>query len=85
MNSPLIPLSSLPVGECATVAALFTEGSMRRRFLDLGLIAGTTVTCIGESPLGDPRAYAVYDTVIAIRSADCQSILVCPKAKEALL
>ncbi len=68
-------LSSLPCGEWGRVAFLLTEGSMRRRFLDVGLVPGTEVACLGASPLGDPRAYLIRGKVIAIRSSDAASVV----------
>lgn len=53
---------------------------MRRRFLDIGLVEGTEVVCLGASPLGDPRAYAVRGAVIAIRAADAATVLVAADA-----
>ena len=69
-------LSELCVGETATVAALCTSDSMRRRFLDIGLIEGTQVSCVGKSPFGDPRAYLIRGKVIAFRSRDAESIII---------
>ena len=46
---------------------------MHRRLLDIGLVEGTLVECLGESPPGDPRAYLIRG---AIRSRDCRDILV---------
>ncbi len=69
-------LSELAVGECGSVSALLTEGSMRRRFLDIGLASGTRVVCIGKSPLGDPCAYLVRGCKIAIRKRDADGIII---------
>lgn len=77
--SQCIPLSDIAVGENATVATLTTEGSMRRRLLDIGLTANTPVECLGRSPSGDPSAYLIRGAVIAIRSTDSQTILVSAK------
>lgn len=49
---------------------------MRRRLLDLGLIAHTEVMCLGRSPLGDPSAYLIRGAVIAIRTKDSQNIII---------
>ena len=46
------------------------DSSMKKRLMDIGLIPGTAVECVGESPLGDPRAYLIRDAVIAIRRTD---------------
>ena len=68
-------LNELKVGESATVYELITKGTMRRRFLDIGLVESTKVTCIGRSPGGDPSAYLIRDAVIAIRKEDGQTIV----------
>lgn len=41
---------------------------------DLGLIDGTPVWCVGRSPLGDPSAYMIRQTVIALRREDARQI-----------
>lgn len=71
-------LSDIRPGEKATVSAQRTEGSMRRRLLDIGLIENTDVECLGRSPAGDPSAYLIRGAVIAIRAADCRGILIAP-------
>lgn len=43
-----ITLAELAPGQKGTVRALRTAGSMRRRLLDLGLIEGTQVECVGR-------------------------------------
>lgn len=68
-------LSELSVGTRGRVAGLLTEGSMRRRFLDIGLTPGTEVVCVGISPLGDPMAFLVRGAEIAIRRADAREII----------
>lgn len=40
------------------------------RLRDLGLTAGSAVTCTMQSPLGDPCAYLVRGAVIALRRCD---------------
>lgn len=67
-------LSSLRPGQCAAVQALSASGPMRRRLQDIGLIQGTTVECLGASPLGDPAAYLVRGAVIALRGQDAASV-----------
>lgn len=71
-----ISLKDIEPGEHARVIELKNTGCMRRRFLDIGLICGTDVECIGRSPCGDPSAYMIRGAVIAIRSDDSEKILV---------
>lgn len=67
-------LCDLAPGQWGVVAALGTEGGMRRRLLDLGLVEGTEVRCVGRSPAGDPSAYLIRGAVIAIRAVDAVSV-----------
>ena len=67
-------LSSLQCGQSAVVRAIETQGAMRRRLQDIGLISGTRVECVGVSPLGDPAAYLIRGAVIALRQADAARI-----------
>ena len=76
MNHRLETLDALQPGEQAVVAHLETDGDMRRRFLDLGLVENTPVECIGQSPGGDPAAYLIRGAVIAIRRHSCRGILI---------
>lgn len=69
-------LSELAVGEGGSVAALSATGAMRRRLLDLGLVPGAAVTCVGKSPAGDPAAYLISGAVIAIRKRDAADVAV---------
>ncbi len=69
-----LTLNCLSPRESGIVTRLLTVGAMRRRFLDVGLIEGTRVECIGRSPMGDPSAYLIRGAVIAIRAVDCKGI-----------
>lgn len=73
-------LASLPIGQEATVRQFTDElqGFTRRRLLDLGLTPGATVTASMRSLLGDPVAYRVRGTLIALRREQAQQILVEP-------
>ena len=69
-------LSDIKPGEIAVVKSLRVHGSMRRRLLDIGLVGGTEVECVGVSPMGDPAAYLIRGAVIAIRSVDSRNVIV---------
>lgn len=69
-------LADLLPGERAAVLKLNLTGRLRRRLMDIGLIEGTEVECVGISPLGDPSAYLIRETVVAIRHSDGQGILI---------
>lgn len=69
-------LSELPPGKGARVTALENEGAVRRRLFDMGLVPGTRLRCVGTAPAGDPRAYRVRGTVLALRVCDSACITV---------
>jgi ferrous iron transport protein A len=73
-----ISLAQISVGSACRVAGLNLNGVMRRRILDLGVIPGTTVECIRRGPSGDPTAYTVRGTTIALRKEDAGLIHVYP-------
>ncbi len=67
-------LHDLPVGQSAVVTQLHAQQSLRQRLIDLGFIEGSEIACLFSSPLGDPRAYRVHGSVIALRGRDAQSV-----------
>ena len=70
-------LSRLGVGEECTVTGFDTTAEdKRQRLMDLGLIKGARVTCIGKSPFGNPKAYLIRGAIIAIRNFDAGAVRV---------
>lgn len=70
-------LNLINVGETVKIDRLLNGGTMRRRLQDMGLIEGTSVECLQKSPSGDPTAYLIRGTVIALRSEDASQIQIC--------
>ncbi|TMU85187.1 ferrous iron transport protein A [Bacillus sp. BHET2] len=67
-------LSECKPGERVLITSLSLEGTMRRRLLDLGFVRGSEVYVIQKSPLGDPMAFRVSDTTIALRKEESSKI-----------
>lgn len=57
---------------------LSNKGSDRRRLMDLGFTPGVKVTRLQTSPLGDPIAFEVRGSVIALRRDQCDQVEVKP-------
>lgn len=76
MKEKYIPLCSLKLGEKAKVKIMNIDGLMRRRLLDLGLIYDTIIESLHKSPFGDPIAYFIRGSVIALRKDITSLILV---------
>ncbi len=71
-------LTSLKRGETALVGALDLglQGFTRRRLLDLGLTPGVRITAELPSMLGDPVAYRVRGTLIALRRDQAEHVMI---------
>jgi ferrous iron transport protein A len=67
-------LNALKPGQQAIVRALTSQGLERRRLMDLGLLPGTLVAVELISPLGDPTAYLVRGTLVALRQEQAARI-----------
>ena len=77
-----IPLREFLPGDRGEIAGLLPECSIRRRLMDLGFSEGAPIKCLFQSMFGDPTAYEICGTVIALRSLDSASVLVRPSGRE---
>jgi len=67
-------LSSLKVGESATVKEIGTTKSLKDRLNYMGLTVGVKVTVVRFSPFNDPIEIKLRDFLMAIRMADADKI-----------
>lgn len=67
-------LYELPLNTIGIINDLNCNGNVRRRLLDLGLVKGTKITPVFKSPSGDPTAYEIRKTLIALRKEDSKLI-----------
>lgn len=72
-----ITLDQLSIGDTMIVKKINNKGTIRRRFLDMGLIPGTKVRCIMKSPGGELVAYMIKGALIAIRIDDSKGVVLC--------
>ncbi|MDM5197639.1 ferrous iron transport protein A [Fictibacillus enclensis] len=61
-------------GDFIQITSMDIEGVMRRRLLDLGFVTGAVVEVVRKSPLGDPIAFRVSQTTIALRREESSKI-----------
>lgn len=69
-----ISLADGKKGDRIRISKLHIEGVMRRRLLDLGFVPGRIVEVLRKSPLGDPIAFRVSQTSIALRKEESGQI-----------
>jgi DtxR family Mn-dependent transcriptional regulator len=69
-------LADLEIGEEGIVKGISSEckGIKRKRMLDLGIIPGTIVKVELRSPTGDPTAYLIKNSLIALRKSQAKMI-----------
>lgn len=75
-----VRLSELPHGQLAEVVTLdeACQGYSRRRLMDLGFTAGAKIRAALSTFAGDPRAYEVRGTLVALRRDQSRHIVVRP-------
>jgi Fe2+ transport system protein FeoA len=74
VTESVITLDRLKKGQRAIVAQLTSSGLERRRLMDLGILPGTEVRVEMGNPLGDPNAYQIRGSVIALRNSQARNI-----------
>ena len=74
----VMPLTALPSGASADIVALDPSfrGFARRRLLDLGFTPGARIRSELQTFTGDPRAYRLRGTTIALRREQSDRVLV---------
>ena len=76
LSREITTVADLQPGQRARVARVQGEGTLRRRLMDLGLIAGTIVTMEREAPLGDPLEILVKGSHLSLRHQEASAVQV---------
>jgi len=71
-----IRLHELPPGKSACIEAMNGRPGIKRRLIDVGFTPGAAIRCLYRSVAGDPTAYWIRGTVIALRAEDAAGITV---------
>ncbi|MDQ0194058.1 ferrous iron transport protein A [Paenibacillus wynnii] len=74
MTGTSIPLSEAVNGSTLRISGIEVQGVLRRRLLDLGFVVGNVVEVLRRSPLGDPTAFRISNTTIALRREESSLI-----------
>ena len=74
--SDLKRLSQLGVGDVGQIVSLPRQEGVRNKLMNMGIVGGARVECIGKSPLGDPSAFLVRGGVVALRLEDLERIVI---------
>ena len=69
-------LCDVKCGETVKIVSFTEVSDKSRRIRELGFSPESSVTCVMQSPLGDPTAYLVRGSLIALRREHSEKILV---------
>ena len=75
VEEKIVKLSQLPPYGTAEVAFI-KECTIKRRLSGLGINEGTQLIRLFSASGGDPTAYSVRGTVVALRKSDAENIMV---------
>lgn len=78
INEKVKTLAEIQPGETAEIVNLSPNcrGQQRRRLLDFGIVPGASISIHMNSPLKDPTAYLVKETIVALRKNQAKKVIV---------
>lgn len=74
MGKDIVRMASMQPGERGRIAGLHVAGDIGQRLKDMGFVKGAGIECVYDSPFGDPSAYFVRGTLVAVRKEDAEGI-----------
>ncbi|RLC59850.1 MAG: hypothetical protein DRI80_11935 [Chloroflexota bacterium] len=82
-NLPMrVSLHELKVGQRGIVVRVGGQGPVRRRMMDMGLVAGAEVKVVRVAPLGDPVEFEVKGYHLSLRRSEARNVIVEVPAEE---
>lgn len=67
-------LSQMRPGESGRVVSVGAAGPLKRRLMDMGLLAGVTVTVERVAPLGDPLEVSLRGYLLSLRAREAAAV-----------
>ncbi len=75
-------LNKLPTRKVGTIKKLNVRNEIKKRLLELGFCENSKIKLLYKSPLGDPTAYLIKGSVIALRNDDAKNIIISFKKED---
>ncbi len=63
-------------GDKARIKTVAAKGKLKQRLTDLGFIPETEIECVKTGLFGDPKAYFIRGTIIALGNETAEKITV---------
>ena len=76
-----ITLAELPVGAAATIVRIMPETRGRKKFADIGLVAGAELLMEAHAPFGGLLRVKVLETSMALHRDDAAHIVMSAEAR----
>jgi len=76
MERARLPLSHLAAGESGVIEIVGGSASVRRRFVEMGIVKGERITAERVAPLGDPVAYHLKGYRLSLRREEAERVVV---------
>jgi ferrous iron transport protein A len=67
-------LADLKPGQSGRIMKVLVAGPLKRRLMDMGVVAGTTVRVERVSPLGDPIEVNIKSYQLSLRKGEAENI-----------
>jgi Fe2+ transport system protein FeoA len=76
MSEQTVSLQTIHPGQSATIVRVGGMASLRRRFAEMGIVAGEVIRVERVAPLGDPVAYRIKGYRLSLRREEAAQIAV---------
>lgn len=76
MSDAAQPLTSIAIGQTATVMEIKLPPAARPRLMEMGLLVGTKVELVRFAPLGDPVEIKVRGYNLTLRKSEAEQVFV---------
>jgi Fe2+ transport system protein FeoA len=76
MPAQTMPLQEVHTGQSATIVHVGGALALRRRFAEMGIVAGEVIRAERVAPLGDPVAYRIKGYRLSLRREEAAQIQV---------
>jgi len=76
------PLSTLKEGDRGIIVAIYNNGALRRRLLEMGFLKGTEIYVEKYAPLQDPMELILKGYHVSLRVEEAEQVLVEPVSEQ---
>ena len=76
VNDGLVTLADMEVGDSGVIFKVGAVGEIKKRLLEMGVVAGSRVKVIRLAPLGDPIEVLIKGYHLSLRNSEASEIQV---------